>query len=108
VILCSHRKEADTDGIQFRLLSDVKQVFDRLDTDRVKTEVLLDCLHGLEEAPWSEIDGKPLDARGLADALRGFGVAPLKLRFGRVALQGYTRSSVAGAWRMLVADGESE
>lgn len=106
VILCSHRKEADTDGIQFRLLSDVKQVFDRLDTDRVKTEVLLDCLHGLEESPWSEIDGKPLDARGLADALRGFGVAPKKLRIGRQALQGYERHAVDGAWRMLVDEKE--
>lgn len=108
VILCSHRKEADTDGIQFRLLSDVKQVFDRLDTDRVKTEVLLDCLHGLEESPWSEIDGKPLDARGLADALRGFGVAPKKLRIGRQALQGYERHAVDGAWRMLVDEKEAD
>jgi hypothetical protein len=107
VVLCSHRKEADTDGIQFRLLSDVKQAFDRIDADRLKTETLLEALHALEEAPWSEIDGKPLDARGLADALRGFGVGPKKIRFGRVALMGYARSSVEAAWRMLVTEEDS-
>lgn len=106
VVLCSHRKEADTDGIQFRLLSDVRQVFDRIDADRLKTETLLETLHGLEEAPWAEIDGKPLDARGLADALRGFGVSPTKLRFGKQALQGYSRHTVEAAWRMLVQDEE--
>lgn len=106
VVLCSHRKEADTDGIQFRLLADVKQVFDRIDADRLKTEVLLGLLVGLEEAPWSEIDGKPLDARGLADAIRGFGLGPKKLRFGKQALMGYERHAVDAAWRMLVDEKE--
>jgi len=99
VELCSARAEADTDGLAFRLLGACRDVFVALDADRLKTQTLLEWL--VDGGEFGDIDGRPLDARMLADTLRPFGVGPAKLKFGRQALQGYERRSFAAAWRLL-------
>ena len=99
VELCSARKESDTDSIAFELLTACRVVFDELQADRLQTSTLLEWL--LEDGRWADVDGEALDARGLADTLRGFGVAPRKVRFGRQTLQGYLRREFEGAWALL-------
>jgi hypothetical protein len=64
----------DTETAGTRLLADLRQVFG--DTDVQSTETILGKLHALEESPWGDWYGKPLNARGLgqaAEALPGQG-----------------------------------
>ena len=57
-----------------RLLADLRELYTRHDTDRLPTTTVLTELRELEEAPWGELEGKPLDARRLAALLRRYGV----------------------------------
>jgi hypothetical protein len=59
-------------GIQ--LLADLRTVFG--DDEVMATETILEQLDALEESPWGDLRGKPLDARGLASRLRKYEVHP--------------------------------
>lgn len=63
-----------------RLLSDLRAVFSDAGTDRLATDEVLRRLHALDEAPWQDLRGRPLDARGLAWRLRGYDVRPHQFR----------------------------
>lgn len=85
-----------------RLLGDLRAVFDELDAEDLSTEVLLDRLCGLDEAPWGDLRGQPLDSRGLANRLRPYTVRSHNLRVqgvgsGRV-VKGYRRADLQDAW----------
>lgn len=99
VELCVHRAQADTDSLAFRLLAGCREVFDELGAERLKTVTLVEWLLATEQ--WSDLEGRQLDARILAEILRPFGIAPGKLRFGRASLQGYERRSFAASWHLL-------
>jgi hypothetical protein len=60
--------------------------------------VLLERLHGIDEAPWQNLHGKPLDAYGLARRLAGYGVRSKNIRDGAGVVKGYERASFAEAW----------
>ena len=51
---------------------DLRQVFTDVGADIVPTETILGRLHDIEDAPWGDIYGKPLDARGLARRLKQY------------------------------------
>ena len=70
--------EPPTMGV--RLLADLRTVFG--DADALSTEALLIALHKLDDAPWGDIKGKPLDSRGLAARLRKYDVKPKVVRVG--------------------------
>lgn len=57
-----------------RLLADLRDVFG--DADRMQTTDILERLCAIEEAPWPDMWGKPLDARRLSRELGRYGVAP--------------------------------
>ena len=99
LVLCQGRRDADTDGLAFELLAECRVVFDELGSDRLQTQTLLEWLR--DSGRFAELEGQPLDARLLADCLRGFGVAPRKVRFGRITAQGYLRREFEGAWALL-------
>ena len=59
------------------------------------------ALHAIEEAPWTNLKGKPLDERGLAHRLRQYGIKSKTIRVGAGStgtLKGYTRSDFIDAW----------
>jgi hypothetical protein len=85
-----------TPSLGVRLLGDVRTVFEEL--DRITTAVLLEKLKALEEAPWSDLRGKPLDARGLARILKLYGIASKTVREGDLTAKGYERADFADAW----------
>lgn len=72
-----------------KLLSDLRAVFG--DADALSTETILACLCEIEESPWDDLRGKPLDARGLARRLRPYEVTSTKVKVDNKALQGYRR-----------------
>jgi hypothetical protein len=66
---------ADRDAepsLGMRLLADLRTVFGG--AKDMTTKAILIALIGLEESPWGDIRGKPLDERGLAKRLRAYGI----------------------------------
>jgi len=83
-------------SLGIRLLTDLRAVFG--DDDRLTTEVALTRLHELDEAPWAELRGRPLDARGLARRLHAYGVHSTKVKIAG-KLQGYRREDLWDSWQ---------
>jgi hypothetical protein len=79
-----------------KLLSDLRAVFG--DADALSTETILVGLCEIEESPWADLRGKPLDARGLARRLRQYDIASVKVKVDNKALQGYRREHLWDAF----------
>jgi DNA polymerase-1 len=96
--------KASSPSLGIRLLADIRTVFG--DRDRITTEDLLAALGSLDEAPWSEIArGQPLNALGLANRLKTYGVSSKTIRTGETTTKkGYMREDFTDVWeRYLVA-----
>lgn len=91
---------ADAKGGQpslgIRLLVDLKTVF--ADRDRLWTMDILSALNNLEESPWGDLKGKPIDPRRLSNLLRPYGVKSDQVKINGVNQHGYTRESLWDAW----------
>jgi hypothetical protein len=87
---------AATPSLGIRLLSDLRTVFG--DADSLSTHVILQKLTTLDDAPWADIRGKPLDSRRLANCLRPYGVQSTNLREGTIIVKGYKRESLHDPW----------
>ena len=84
-----------------RLLADTSAIF-TLSDDTMHTETLLERLHDMEDAPWSDLKGKPLDARGLARRLRPYGVVSKDVKLDQTTRKGYRREDFWDAWQRYV------
>jgi hypothetical protein len=100
-----------------RLLADLRAIWPRSGTDgtsgtalashvpdvplvpHIGTEELRQRLHALEEAPWGDMYGKPIDARRLAKMLGKYGVHPVKVRIGEQSVRGYRSEDLWDPWR---------
>lgn len=85
-------------GLGVRLLADLRTVFDAARCDRLATEVILEALLKIEESPWSDLRGKPLDSRSLANMLGKYEVKPKQLRFDDKNIRGYERADLLDQW----------
>ncbi len=95
VALVSAGQDAEPSlGIQ--LLSDLRVVFGN--ADEMSTKAILQALINLEESPWGDIKGKPINDRGLATRLRNYGVKSRTVRIGEVTPKGYRRADLHDAW----------
>jgi hypothetical protein len=85
-------------SLGIRLLADLKTVFG--DADQMTTADILPALAALDEAPWCDIEGrgKPLDARGLGNHLRPYGVRSKNIVVGATRPKGYARADLHDAW----------
>jgi hypothetical protein len=103
VALNSARAERDPSlGVQ--LLGDCRRIYHERDVDRLTTEALLEALHDLDESPWHDLRGKPIDARGLARRLRKYDVRPDVHRFDDGAKRGYRIEDFHDAWTRYLPD----
>ena len=91
--------QQDDGSLGVRLLGDIYRIFERMNVDRLTTDELLRHLCDVEEAPWGDLRGRLLDARGLARRLRPYGVHSGDHRFPEGTKKGYLRSDFADAWR---------
>jgi len=80
-----------------RLLADMREIFGN--EERLSTATILDRLHRMEEAPWSDLRGRPLDARGLARMLGNYGITSATVRVGDTTPRGYRREDLYDAWQ---------
>lgn len=83
-------------GFGVQLLADLRVVFGQ--EDFLTTETILTALHALEESPWADLRGKPLDARGLSKRLGKYEVRPQQQRLGDRNQRGYQRGHLLDAW----------
>jgi hypothetical protein len=95
VALVALSKES-TPSLGVRLLADLRTVFGTAEV--MSTEDLLSALSALDEAPWSDLQGKPLNARGLGNRLRAYGVTSKGVRIGDKTPKGYARADLWDAW----------
>jgi hypothetical protein len=95
VTLVTHAKAASP-SLGIRLLADLRTVFGGRET--VSTEEILTALHKIEEAPWADIKGKPLDPRRLALYLRPYDVQSKVVRTGDRVHKGYAREDLHDPW----------
>ncbi|MGB3440827.1 MAG: DUF3631 domain-containing protein [Actinophytocola sp.] len=72
-----------------RLLADVREIFRTQHTDRMTTADLIRELHAIEDGPWTDLQGKPLDSRRLAKELDRYSVRPKDVKVNGKALKGY-------------------
>ena len=85
-----------TPSLGIKLLADLRAVFENV--EHMTTDDILNALHKLEESPWGELRGKPLDARGLAQRLRPYDIKPTTIRVLGSTPKGYKRQDLHDAW----------
>jgi hypothetical protein len=85
-----------TPSLGIRLLSDLRRLFE--DVEVLSTADIIDGLLSMEDAPWADLKGKPLDARSLAYRLRPYEVRSANHRYGGLVVKGYRRSDFEDAW----------
>jgi hypothetical protein len=95
-LVADFRDGAQSMGI--RLLQDIRDIFDELESVAASTDQLLTNLKGIEEGPWADIRGKELDSRGLANRLRKYDIRSKNIRVGDTTPKGYKREDFEDAW----------
>lgn len=97
VTLNAARQQRDPSlGVQ--LLGDCRRIFTGRNAERLTTDALLEALVALDESPWGDLRGKPIDARGLARRLRRYEVRPGDHRFDVGTRKGYLAADFHDAW----------
>ncbi|GAA0614004.1 DUF3631 domain-containing protein [Streptomyces crystallinus] len=102
--LVNASKADDKGSIGIRLLTDLRDhVLNGI--DRLPTVSVLERLHSLDEAPWADMGGKPLDARGLSRMLREYmtsdntPIVARNIKAGGAVLKGYYATDLNDAWQ---------
>jgi len=83
-------------SLGIRLLADLRRVFG--DTETMATWKIIDALVKLDEAPWGDLKGKPIDSRRLANLLRPYGVSSKTVRDGETTPKGYAKADLHDPW----------
>ncbi|KRV47550.1 DNA primase [Wenjunlia vitaminophila] len=93
----------DRASLGVRLLTDLRDHIFPGET-AVSTVEILHLLNGMEESPWGDLDGRPLNPRSLSAMLReyvtasGKPIGPRFLRIGGQPTKGYHRDDLTDAW----------
>lgn len=103
VTLVTAAQHTDKHSLGIRLLTDLRDHV-LIGIDRLPTVAILDRLNALDDAPWADLDGKPLDNRRLSRMLAEYMTAdnePIRSRNIRTAggvLKGFHAADLADAW----------
>lgn len=92
-------RDGADDGADVLLLADLRDLFDRMGGDRLRSDDVVQALATMEERPWPEWRaGRPITPQQLARELAPFGVAPKAIRFAEGTVRGYRREQFADAF----------
>jgi Protein of unknown function (DUF3631)/Domain of unknown function (DUF3854) len=101
VALVADSRDGRGVSLGIRLLADVRSVWDG--NSGMHTEKLLKLLNDLDEAPWGDLKGRPLDPRRLSGLLREYEVHPADVRADvdgqEKVRKGYKRDDLYDAWQ---------
>jgi hypothetical protein len=88
---CTHFvfNQKTTPSFGVRLLADLRALFTAEGTDRMHSAEIVTRLRAIEDAPWSDLSGKPLDSRRLAQELAVYQVAPMTFKHNGTNAKGY-------------------
>ena len=100
------RSKDRSGSLGITLLRDLRTVF--TGQHKLSTDQILTALCKLDEAPWRDLRGKPLDARGLAYRLARYDIHPRKLREGPLTFRGYAREDLADSWARYLPEEQEE
>lgn len=91
----SCREAGDTESLREMLLSDIRNLFDERNADRLFSEDIVEALAEMEDRPWPEMSkGKPITKRRLASLLARFKIKPKTVRIGGETKKGYARKDL--------------
>lgn len=90
------RQEKDP-SLGVKLLDDLRHLFEH--HDKLSTESIIEQLCKIDESPWGDLRGKPIDARGLSRRLRPYDVRPKDVRLGDVVVKGYEAGDLYEPWQ---------
>jgi phage/plasmid primase-like uncharacterized protein len=93
IVTCTKGGEG---SLGVRLLTDLRGVFG--DRGAWATTEIIDALINLNESPWADMRGKPLDGRRLARLLKPYEITPKLIRIGSDVFRGYERIDLQDAW----------
>ncbi|MFF4147501.1 DUF3631 domain-containing protein [Streptomyces sp. NPDC001698] len=104
VTLVTASRANDKGSIGVRLLTDLR---DHVLTgiDRLPTVAILDRLNSMDDAPWADLNGKPLDNRRLSKMLAEYmtadnePIASRNIKTGASVLKGYYAADLHDAWQ---------
>ncbi|ARQ69970.1 DUF3631 domain-containing protein [Streptomyces marincola] len=103
VYLVHAASDDDRASLGVRLLTDLRDaVF--CGADRMPTAVILERLNAMDDSPWGDLDGQPLNARRLSRLLREYVTADNKpiaarnIRTGSGVIKGYHAADLDDAW----------
>lgn len=103
VQLVTAAKANDKGSIGIRLLTDLRDIFNG--AERMLSADLLNKLAELDDAPWADLDGKPITARALARMLGDYVTAdndpikPRNIKTGpKSSAKGYYAADLTDAW----------
>jgi hypothetical protein len=99
-LVTDSKRATTTFGV--RLLADLRTAFGA--AGKLSTEDALSFLTELDEAPWGDLRGKPLDARGLARRLAKYEVKSKSVRIGDRTCKGYDRADLDDTWSRYLPD----
>lgn len=80
------------------LLVDIHTIFESKGADRITSGELVNELNMMEESPWGDLKGRPMDTRRLARMLKGYAIHPQAIRIGGATPRGYLRDAFIDAW----------
>ena len=91
--------ELDAETVGVMLLTDIRQVFDAQDEERLGSQHLCDALTVMEERPWCTwVKGKPMSPNQLARQLGKFRIVSRNIRTKTGVLRGYLKEHFEEAW----------
>jgi hypothetical protein len=97
--------ETLTAGVE--LLAHIRDAFG--EESNLATTALLERLRDRDESPWRDVRGKPLDDRGLARRLKGYGIKSKTVRLSEGKTpKGYCAADFADAWRRYLPPASDE
>lgn len=89
-------RESLNKTIGVELLSDIQEIFDEKQIDRISTTELIKALCSDEEKPWASYNrGLPIKPRQLANKLKAYGVQSRTIRIGYETAKGYEKNQFA-------------
>jgi hypothetical protein len=97
--LLSGVRDDDTQPARVQALIDIRDLFARLDTDRLSSAEIVKELAGMEDRPWSEWKhGNPVTKKQLASLLRPFGLKPTQFKEDGDKTRGYRLADFTDAF----------
>ncbi|CAM5465842.1 DUF3631 domain-containing protein [Streptomyces abikoensis] len=93
----------DKGSLGVRLLTDLRD-YVMVGIDRLPTVAILDRLNALDDAPWADLNGRPLDARRLSRMLGEYAtadgqpIASRNIKTGGSVLKGFYAEDLWDAW----------